>query len=137
MRGKKRKQKIIKKSVDSCCLLWYIYSMNKKQVIAEILQKFCEIYPADDLTISVGTCRKGADGTFMEPSYRMVKKGLADPGIRTYFPPKIVIDGNCRSRDFVATVEHELGHYVEYLRGAREKTGYSEAFADSFVGKIA
>ena len=110
--------------------------MNKKQVIAKILLKFSETYPVDGLTISIGTCRSGADGTFHEPAYRMVKRGLADPGIRTYFPPRIVIDGNCRSRDFVATIEHELGHYAEYLCGAREKTGYSESFADSFVGRF-
>jgi len=111
--------------------------MRKKQTIAEILTRFRETYSADDLSISVGTCRSGADGTFHESAYRVVKRGLSDPGIRTYFPPRIVIDSRCKSMDFIATIEHELGHYVQFLSGAREKTGYSEAFADSFIGKIA
>jgi len=137
-RARKRKCKIIKIVVDFRCLLWYIIGMNKTHVISTVIRKFVELgYSADNLKISVGTCRRGAAGTFHESCYLMVKKGISDPGIRTYFPPRIVIDSRCPGRDFVATLEHELGHYVEHLQGANEKTGYSESFADSFIGRIA
>jgi Zn-dependent peptidase ImmA (M78 family) len=107
--------------------------MNKSKIIKQLLQEFVLLgYPSIKINIgTIPTCRH-ADGMFIQGGEFILKRGLKDLGVKIIKESVIIINDCCLSINFQFTLAHELGHFVQFLKGTKEKD-QSELIADNFA----